>query len=117
MLRILEGETNAHQLARLRRRSLSASQISAAMKMKRQVETAAITGEICSVTSSQNCLGKVAFRPPEANSAIVSSSNDVANANRNEDISPALRIGKVTKRSVDQGPAPRLCAARSRRVS
>ena len=66
------------------------------MKMKRQVETAAITGETCSVTSSQNCFGRVAFRPPVANSAIVSSSNEVAKANRNDDSMPTPRIGNVT---------------------
>ena len=97
--------------------SRSATKISAAMKTKRQVETAAMTGETCSVTSSQNCLGSVALRPPEANSAIVSSSNEVANANRNDDSMPAPRIGKVTWRSVATARAPRLCAARSRLTS
>ena len=78
------------------------------MNANRQVDTEAMTGEICIVISSQNCLGKVVFRPPDVNSAIVSSSNEVANANRNDDSRPALRIGKVTRRSVASGRAPML---------
>ena len=66
------------------------------MKANRQVETAAITGEICRVTSSQNCLGRVELRPPEANSEMVSSSNEVAKANRKDEVRPAAMIGKVT---------------------
>ena len=46
--------------AACRRRSRSAIQISTARKRNRHVETAAITGLTCSVTSSQNCFGSVA---------------------------------------------------------
>ncbi|MNL69433.1 hypothetical protein D3C87_1942910 [compost metagenome] len=78
------------------RRKRSAQVIRRVTKTNRQVDTAAITGESCSVTSSQNCLGRVALSPPEANRAIVSSSNDVANANRKDENRPAARIGSVT---------------------
>jgi len=52
-----------------------------------------MTGEICIVISSQNCLGKGVLKPPDENSASVSSSKEVANGNKKGHNHPAPQKG------------------------
>ena len=81
------------------------------------VETAARVGFTCSSMSFHICRGSVLTRPPLTNSEIVSSSNEVMNAKRNDAIMPPRRSGNVILVSVRHGEAPRLAAAWSSRSS
>src|SRR5215813_2669888 len=85
------------------RRSRSASEMVTATNTMSTVDTAARVGLTFSSASSHICFGKVVVRPPATKSAMVSSSNEVTNANRNA----ATRSAARGRRRSQGGARPR----------
>ena len=100
-----------------RRRKSSALNSSAPVRATSIVDTAAIVGSISKRIPSHMRRGNVTAVVPETNSATISSSKEVTNANRAPASTPGRMSGNVTWRKALNGLAPRLTAADSIRSS
>ena len=79
-----------------RRRVNSAMRMSAVTNRSTMVDTAVTIGLTRSIESTHICLGRVGAAPPLMNSAMLSSSSEITNANRNAAMRPGRMSGPVT---------------------
>ena len=78
------------------------------------VATAAMVGLMFSRMPANICRGSVACSGLARKSVTTTSSKEVAKANRPPEMIPGATIGRVTRKKVVTGLAPRLEAARTR---